>query len=64
MARFTRRARIGAGIALATTAALALTACSGAADATGGGSSDVEASAATSVTDVGTFADLEAAAKA
>ena len=65
MARFTRRARIGAGIALATTAALALTACSGAADAgTGSGDSSVEASAATSVADFGTFADLEAAAKA
>ncbi|PKQ33122.1 MAG: ABC transporter substrate-binding protein, partial [Actinobacteria bacterium HGW-Actinobacteria-11] len=64
MARITRRARIGAGIALATTAALALTACSGAADATGGGSSDVDAATATSVTDFGTFADLEAAAKA
>lgn len=65
MARFTRRARIGAGIALATTAALALTACSGAADATpAGGDSDVDASSATSVTDFGTFADLEAAARA
>ena len=63
MARFTRRARIGAGIALVTTAALALTACSGAADATDAeGSTD--AASATSVADFGTFADLEAAAKA
>ena len=65
MARNIRRARIGAGIALATTAVLALTACSGAADATaGGGDSDVDAASATSVADFGTFADLEAAAKA
>lgn len=65
MARNTRRARIGAGIALATTAVLALTACSGAADATsGGGDSDVDAATATSLADFGSLADLEAAAKA
>ncbi len=64
MARFTRRARIGAGIALATTAVLALTSCAGATDAPAAGGSDVDASAATSVADFGTFADLEAAAKA
>ncbi|MFJ4224189.1 ABC transporter substrate-binding protein [Microbacterium sp. NPDC089695] len=66
MSRFTRRARIGAGLALVTTAALALTACSGAADATSGSSGDgsVDAATATSVEDFGTFADLEAAAKA
>jgi putative spermidine/putrescine transport system substrate-binding protein len=66
MSRITRRARIGAGIALVTTAAFALTACSGAADASGSGSSDgsVDAATATSVEDFGTFADLEAAAKA
>ncbi|MFJ4173287.1 ABC transporter substrate-binding protein [Microbacterium sp. NPDC089696] len=66
MSRITRRARIGAVIALVTTAAFALTACSGAADASGSGSSDgsVDAATATSVEDFGTFADLEAAAKA
>ncbi|MEN0024943.1 MAG: ABC transporter substrate-binding protein, partial [Microbacterium sp.] len=49
-----------------TTAALALTACSGAADAAGSGSGDgsVDAATATSVEDFGTFADLEEAAKA
>lgn len=65
MSRITRRARIGAGIALVTTAALALTACSGAADASSGsGEGSVDAATATSVEDFGTFADLEAAAKA
>ncbi|KJQ53771.1 ABC transporter substrate-binding protein [Microbacterium sp. SA39] len=65
MARNTRRARIGAGIALAATAALVLTSCSGAADATSDeGDSAVDAAAATSVADFGSFADLEAAAKA
>ncbi|MDQ0726404.1 ABC transporter substrate-binding protein [Microbacterium sp. W4I20] len=64
MARYTRRARFGAGIALAATAALALSGCATAADAAPEGGSDVDASAATSVTDFGTFADLEAAAKA
>ncbi|MCM3781211.1 ABC transporter substrate-binding protein [Microbacterium hydrocarbonoxydans] len=66
MSRITRRARIGAGLALVTTAALALTACSGAADAAGSGSGDgsVDAATATSVEDFGTFADLEEAAKA
>ncbi len=64
MARFTRRARIGAGIALATTAALALTACAGAETPAAGGEGAVDAATATSVEDFGTFADLEAAAKA
>ncbi|GAT72078.1 extracellular solute-binding protein family 1 [Microbacterium sp. HM58-2] len=64
MARFTRRARIGAGIALATTAALALTACAGAETPAAGGEGTVDAATATSVEDFGTFADLEAAAKA
>lgn len=66
MSRITRRARIGAGLALVTTAALALTACSGAADAAGSGSGEgsVDAATATSVEDFGTFADLEEAAKA
>ncbi|KNY07802.1 ABC transporter substrate-binding protein [Microbacterium sp. GCS4] len=65
MSRIIRRARIGAGIALVTTAALALTACSGAADASSGsGEGSVDAATATSVEDFGTFADLEAAAKA
>lgn len=64
MARTTRHARIGAGIALAATAALVLTSCAGTADAAAGGDSDVDATAATSVADFGTFADLEEAAKA
>ncbi len=64
MSRIIRRARIGAGIALVTTAALALTACSGAADAAAPGDGSVDAAAATSVEDFGTFADLEEAAKA
>jgi len=60
----TRRARLGAGIALATTAALLLTSCAGdpATSTPEGDSSD--AKTATSVADFGTFADLEAAAKA
>ena len=64
MARFTRRARIGAGIALATTAALALTACAAAEAPAAGGEGAADAATATSVEDFGTFADLEAAAKA
>lgn len=66
MTNFHRRARIGAGIALFTTAALGLTACSGAADASGSGDGDstVDAAAATSVEDFGSFEELEAAAKA
>lgn len=65
MARITRRARFSAGIALAATAALALSGCATAADApAAGGDSEVDATAATSVADFGTFADLEAAAKA
>ena len=64
MARNTRRARFGAGIALAATAALALSGCASAADATPADGGDaVDAAAATSVADFGTFADLEAAAK-
>ncbi len=63
MARITRRARIGAGIALATTAVLALTSCASATDAPASSSEGVDAAAATSVEDFGTFADLEAAAK-
>ena len=66
MARFPRRARLVAGFALATTAALALSACAGGASP---GSSDApsagaDAKTAASVSDFGTFADLEAAAKA
>ncbi|MEV7609936.1 extracellular solute-binding protein [Microbacterium sp. NPDC089320] len=66
MTNFHRRARIGAGIALFTTAALGLTACSGAADASGSGDGDssVDAASATSVEDFGSFEKLEAAAKA
>lgn len=51
------RTRIVAGIALAATAALALSSCAG------GTGEESAASTATSVSDFGTFADLEAAAK-
>ena len=64
MARSPRHARIGAGIALAATAALTLTACTSGAEASAGGDDTVDAATATSVEDFGTFADLEAAAKA
>ncbi len=66
MTNFHRRARIGAGLALITTAALGLTACSGAADASGGDAGDdaVDAATATSVEDFGSFEELEEAAKA
>lgn len=66
MATISRRARLVAGIALATSAALGLTAC--AADTGSSTSSDVDSSvdaaSATSLADFGTFEDLEAAAKA
>ena len=55
---------IGAGIALFTTAALGLTACATGAETPAAGSDDVDAAAATSVEDFGSFADLEEAAKA
>ncbi|WP_341975866.1 ABC transporter substrate-binding protein [Microbacterium sp. LWO13-1.2] len=64
MARFPHRARVVAGIALAATAALALTSCAGASTAPAEGDTAADAAAATSVADFGTFADLEAAAKA
>ncbi|MFK4852230.1 ABC transporter substrate-binding protein [Microbacterium sp. ZW T6_19] len=64
MAHFPRRARFGAGIALAATAALALTGCAGGGDTPAAGSDKVDAASATAVADFGTFADLEAAAKA
>jgi len=66
MTNFHRRARIGAGIALFTTAALGLTACATGTEATAssGGGEAVDAAAATSVDDFGSFADLEEAAKA
>ncbi|MEV7693655.1 extracellular solute-binding protein [Microbacterium sp. NPDC089189] len=57
-----RRGRMAAGIALAAIAAVTLAGCSGAAEATPEGGTD--AATATSVADFGTFADLEAAAKA
>ncbi len=53
--------RIGAGIALAAAAALILTSCASGDDTAGG---DSDAATATSLSDFGTFADLEAAAKA
>lgn len=56
---FPRRA--AAATILATVAALALAACSGTAEA---GQSGASAATATSLSDIGTFADLEAAAKA
>ncbi|ALX66396.1 ABC transporter substrate-binding protein [Microbacterium sp. XT11] len=64
MAHFPRRARFGAGIALAATAAFALTGCASDGDASAAAGGDVDAASATSVADFGTFADLEAAAKA
>ncbi|MBW8762089.1 MAG: ABC transporter substrate-binding protein [Microbacterium sp.] len=64
MAHFPRRARFGAGIALAATAALALTGCASGGDTPAAGSDKVDAASATAVADFGTFADLEAAAKA
>lgn len=61
-----RRARIGAGIALATSAALLLSACSGSASADPSGSAGAggNAATATSLKDFGTLADLEKAAAA
>lgn len=64
MAHFPRHMRFGAGIALAATAALALAGCAtDSSDASSDGSTS-DAATATSVADFGTFADLEAAAKA
>ena len=64
MAIITRRTRLGAGIALAATAALLLTSCSGGSTPGGSDGGDAPKSAtATSVKDFGSFADLEAAAK-
>ena len=60
-----RRARIGAGIALAASAALLLSACSGSASADPTSSSGgVKAATATSLKDFGSLADLEKAAEA
>ncbi|MDR6867312.1 putative spermidine/putrescine transport system substrate-binding protein [Microbacterium resistens] len=65
MARFPRRARLIAGLTLATTAALALSACAGGtAPGASGAPTSGNAATATSVSDFGSFADLEAAAKA
>lgn len=66
MATISRRARIGAGIALAASAALLLSACagSGAPAASGGSDGGVKAATATSLKDFGTLADLEKAAEA
>jgi putative spermidine/putrescine transport system substrate-binding protein len=65
MAHHIRRARIGAGIALAATAAFALTGCAAGGDANASDAGDgVDAASATTVADFGTFADLETAAKA
>lgn len=60
--RSTRRGRAVAGIALTAIAAVALAGCAGTAEASSDDSS--KAQTATSVADFGTFADLEAAAKA
>jgi putative spermidine/putrescine transport system substrate-binding protein len=60
--RSTRRGRTAAGIALTAIAAVALAGCAGTAEASSDGSA--KAQTATSVADFGTFADLEAAAKA
>jgi putative spermidine/putrescine transport system substrate-binding protein len=58
-----RRGRTAAGIAVAAIAAVALAGCAGSADASSG-ADGTDAASATSVEDFGTFADLEAAAKA
>ncbi|MFT4158290.1 MAG: ABC transporter substrate-binding protein [Microbacterium sp.] len=62
MAHSTRRARVCAGITIAATAAFALTGCTS--DGGETTSDGTDAASATSVADFGTFADLEAAAKA
>lgn len=61
-----RRARIGAGIALAASAALLLSACSGSAsaDSAGTAGSGTKAATATSLKDFGSLADLAKAAEA
>lgn len=62
MSRTLRRASV---FTLAAVTALSLAACSGAADASNpSGDAGIDAATATSVADFGTFADLEAAAKA
>jgi len=58
-----RRGRTAAGIAVAAIAAVALAGCAGSADASSS-ADGADAASATSVEDFGTFADLEAAAKA
>ena len=58
-----RRSRTAAGIAFVAVATVALAGCSGAADASSS-AGGADAASATSVADFGTFADLEAAAKA
>ncbi|MFK4759987.1 ABC transporter substrate-binding protein [Microbacterium sp. ZW T5_45] len=64
MAHFPRRARFGAGIALAATAAFVLTGCASGTAAPASEGDAVDAAAATSLADFGTFEELEAAAKA
>lgn len=60
-----RRVRLaGAGIALVTSAALILSGCSSSPSASPSGAAGIDSATATSVADFGTFADLEAAAKA
>lgn len=63
MAFTTRRTRLGAGIALAATAALLLTSCASSPADAGSPSDSSDAASATSLADFGTLADLEAAAK-
>ncbi|WP_295010472.1 ABC transporter substrate-binding protein [uncultured Microbacterium sp.] len=65
MSPVSRRTRIGAGLALATGAVLLLSACSGSAsaDPTSSAGSAGKAATATSLTDIGTLADLERAAE-
>ncbi len=59
-----RPRRTVAGVALAAVAALALAGCAGGTAAASGDGDSADAAAATSLADFGTFADLEAAAKA
>lgn len=63
MAITTHRTRLGAGIALAATAALLLTSCASSPADAGTPSASSDAASATSLADFGTLADLEAAAK-
>jgi putative spermidine/putrescine transport system substrate-binding protein len=63
MTLISRRARLGAGIALAASAALLLTSCASSPADAGDSAGTVDAATATSVADFGTLTDLEKAAE-